>query len=361
MPVNKNAMTRYAFLDKLLSDRRRNWSIQDMTDYLEERLSEMGMEGVSRRQVEKDLRYLEYESPFDVEFERFKVDAPTSNGDGVYKKPCIRYADPTFSIFKQQLSDEERSMLASVLSTLGSFKGLPNFEWLEGLASKLQIKEQATILSISNNIAADSTLLADLYGAISNKEVIKLHYHTFTDTATKKVLLSPYLLKEYNHRWYLLGSPFDSTRVLSFPLDRIDKVERVGGKTYKEAPDDLLERYDDIIGITYDETKPVERITFWVSDKSAAYVKTKPIHDSQRLLKGTSEAALRQTYPGLSQGAFFTIDCRENYELIRELMMFGPDLLVLSPTDLSNKIKHIVADMHKAYDLLAKIGFANKI
>ena len=78
-------MTRYALLDHLLQDRRRNWSIQDMTDYLAKHLPEYGSEPVTRRMVEKDLQYLEYDSPFDVEFDRFKVDAPTRSGDGVYK------------------------------------------------------------------------------------------------------------------------------------------------------------------------------------------------------------------------------------------------------------------------------------
>ncbi len=114
MPANKNAMTRYALLDHLLQDRRKNWSIQDMTDYLAEHLPEYGSEPVTRRMVEKDLQYLEYDSPFEVEFERFKVDAPTKSGDGVYKKPCLRYADSTFSIFHKALSEDERSLLASV-------------------------------------------------------------------------------------------------------------------------------------------------------------------------------------------------------------------------------------------------------
>ena len=61
-------MTRYALLDHLLQDRRKNWSIQDMTDYLAEHLPEYGSEPVTRRMVEKDLQYLEYDSPFEVEF-----------------------------------------------------------------------------------------------------------------------------------------------------------------------------------------------------------------------------------------------------------------------------------------------------
>lgn len=225
-------MTRYALLDHLLQDRRKNWSIQDMTDYLAEHLPEYGSEPVTRRMVEKDLQYLEYDSPFEVEFERFKVDAPTKSGDGVYRKPCLRYADPTFSIFHKALSEDERSLLASVLSTLGSFKGQPNFEWLEDLAERLNIKQQPEIISMSKNIEDNSTMLAELYRAISSKAVINLYYHTFEDDNERTVELSPYLLKEYNNRWYLLASPFDSDRILSFALDRINRVEYTSGHKY---------------------------------------------------------------------------------------------------------------------------------
>lgn len=121
----------------------------------------------------------------------------------MYKKPCLRYADPTFSIFHKALSEDECSLLASVLSTLGSFKGQPNFEWLEDLAERLNVKEQPEIISTSKNIQENSTMLAELYRAISSKAVIKLFYHTFNDENERSVELSPYLLKEYNNRWYL--------------------------------------------------------------------------------------------------------------------------------------------------------------
>lgn len=341
MPANKNAMTRYALLDHLLQDRRRNWSIQDMTDYLATHLPEYGCEPVTRRMVEKDLQYLEYDSPFDVEFERFKVDAPTKTGDGVYKKPCLRYADPTFSIFHKALSDDERSLLASVLSTLGSFKGQPNFEWLEDLAERLNIKAQPEIISMSKNISENSTLLAELYRAISSKAVINLFYHTFSDNAEKSVELSPYLLKEYNNRWFLLASPFDSDRILSFALDRIDKVEYTSGNSYKESSDDFNERYEDIVGITFYEDKPIERILLWVSDKSKNYVNTKPIHGSQRHLSAIEQEKWHSMYPQFSSGDFYTIDCIENYELIRELSSFGAELIVISPSHISKKIYEV--------------------
>lgn len=350
MPVNKNALTRYALLDKLLSNRRKAYSIQDMTDYLEEELPKYGQSPVTKRQVEKDLNYLEFDSPFDVEFERFKVDAPNKSGDGVYKKPCIRYLDPSFSIFKKELSDEERSLLSSVLSTLGSFKGIPNFEWLEAMAHKFNLDDQQTILSMSKNISENSTMLAELYSAINAKAAITLSYHKFSDSEIRVVDVSPYMLKEYNRRWYLLCSPFDSNQILTFALDRIDKIEYAQGLAYKPSPEDFLERYEDIIGVTYYEDNALERITFWVAASSKDYMTTKPIHDSMRKIKGKETEQLARKYPNLPAGGeFFSIDCKENYELIRELTSFGANLIVLSPQHIVQKVVKVAKEMVDLY------------
>jgi len=352
MPLNKKALTRIALLDRLLSNHRRSYSIQDLTDYLAEELPNYGQEPVSRRCVEKDILYLEFESPFDVEFERYKIVAPTKSGDGFYQKPCIRYADPSFSIFKKSLSEDELSLLASVLSTLGSFKGQPNFEWLDALAQKLHVEELPEIISMSKNISENSTLLAELFAAISSKSPINLHYHKFDSDETKTIVLSPYLLKEYNCRWYLLASPYDSDRVLSFALDRIDGFDFARGLVFKPAKEDFTERYEDIIGITYYEDKPVEEILFWVSENSAPYILTKPIHGSMRHLKGDRALALKAKYPSLPNGEYFAIECIENYELIRELTTYGANLIVLSPSHISNAVASIAEKMNARYKAL---------
>ena len=40
----------------------------------------------------------------------------------------------------------------------------------------------------------------------------------------------------------------------------------------------------------------------------------------------------------LSGGMFFRIDCKENYELIRELSSFGENLIVVEPSIIQEKI-----------------------
>ena len=90
--------------------------------------------------------------------------------------------------------------------------------------------------------------------------------------------------------------------------------------------------------MTFDEDAPLQEIIFWISDKSKDYVITKPIHGSQKTLKREKDSYLRRVYPKLKNGKFFQIECRENYELIRELISFGPELLVLSPINIKNQI-----------------------
>ena len=115
---------------------------------------------------------------------------------------------------------------------------------------------------------------------------------------------------------------------------------------------DLNERFEDIIGVTLYEDRPVQTIVFWVSDYSKDYVATKPLHESQRNIRNEREEELRQQYPKLEGGRFFSIECIENYELIRELTSFGKDLLVLSPTDIQQKVRDYIASQFQAYHSL---------
>ena len=225
MPANKNALTRIVLLDKLLADRYHAYSIQDMTDYLERELPKYGQaDGVSKRCVEKDLEYLEYNFPVLIEFERYTIDAFSTTTNKVYKKRCIRYSDPTFSIFNDKLTDEEKGLLTTALSTIGSFEGLDGFGWLNDLSKRLGLVEQRPIIQMSKNLIENRTLIAELFSAIQAQSVVRLTYRVFNTSEHREVIISPYLLKEYNRRWYLIGAAYDTGKILNFALDRIEKI-----------------------------------------------------------------------------------------------------------------------------------------
>ena len=350
MPANKNSLTRIVLLDKLLADRYHSYSIQDMTDTLNRELPGYGQRnGVSKRCVEKDLEYLEKNFPVPVELERYTVEAHSMTSDRIYRKRCLRYADPTFSIFKDKLSEEEKGLLAAALSTIGSFDGLDTFGWLNDFSRRLGLVEQEPIIHISQNLLGDKTLMAEAFTAIRAKSVIRITYRKFNDSRKGKVILSPYLLKEYNRRWYIVGAAHDTGKVLNFALDRVVNIEIMPGYEYRPAPDDLTERYEDIIGITYNENSPLHEILFWVSDISAPYIRTKPLHGSQKELKRKRLEEVRNRHGLPPGGAFFSIECRENFELIRELTGFI-DLKVLEPQPIVDAVKERVRRLYENYN-----------
>ena len=341
MPTNKNALIRYKYLDKLLSDYHHFYDIHDLTEKVNDMLYEDGFSEVTQRCIEKDLNTLEY-APFSAPIERF-----TKNG-----KRCIAYSKRSFSIFTKELSDEEAILLREVLNTIGQFDGLDNFKWLDDFKIGLGLEERRQIISFSNNpYLQNSNLLGTLFDQISNKVVIRLSYHTFNDETIRSIDFHPYLLKQYNERWFLLGAADSDQKILNFALDRIDKVEPLPEKKYIECPDDIFERFENIVGVTLYEERQVEHIVCWVSEASKGYVNTKPIHESYTPFKGEKENQLHKQYPKLDGGLFFSIDCIPNFELIRELCSFGGNLIVLSPESIREDIMNrLIAHLEQYQD-----------
>ena len=336
--VKKNAIMRYKILDSLLSNRNRYYSISELLEKVNEALELDGMEPVSRRCIEKDLNTLEC-APYEATIERVWY----------HGKKCIRYAEEGFSIFTKKLTEEEENLLSEVLNTIGQFDGLDTFEWLDSLKKRLDIKEHRRIIQFDSNPYFEGrNLIGSLFTAISNKQVLALKYHTFKDPQVKEVVVYPYLLKEYNNRWFLIVGVEDGT-ILNFALDRIDDFKPMPHIDYIEPDEDLESRFDDIVGVTLFKDKPTEDILLWVNEEGFQYVKTKPLHGSQRDVKGEEDKTMREKYPALQGGRFFRLQCILNYELEQLLMSKMNQLVVLEPATLKDSLINRIKKMDSLY------------
>ena len=336
--VKKNAIMRYKILDSLLSNRNRYYSISELLEKVNEALELDGMEPVSRRCIEKDLNTLEC-APYEAVIERVWY----------HGKKCIRYAEEGFSIFTKKLTEEEENLLSEVLNTIGQFDGLDTFEWLDSLKKRLDIKEHRRIIQFDSNPYFEGrNLIGSLFTAISNKQVLALKYHTFKDPQVKEVVVYPYLLKEYNNRWFLIVGVEDGT-ILNFALDRIDDFKPMPHIDYIEPDEDLESRFDDIVGVTLFKDKPTEDILLWVNEEGFQYVKTKPLHGSQRDVKGEEDKTMREKYPALQGGRFFRLQCILNYELEQLLMSKMNQLVVLEPATLKDSLINRIKKMNSLY------------
>lgn len=345
MPSNKNAVSRYKFIDELLSDRHHYYDIHDITDMCNEKLIKMGQQPVSQRSIEMDINYLEY-APFFANIERFRYEG----------KRCIRYSDPSFSIFTKKLSNDEKKLLCEVLNTLGQFEGLVNFEWLNRFKMGLGLNEQKKIISFSNNpYLKNSNLLGALFEVISNENVILLRYHTFTDSLIKEILFHPYLLKQYNNRWFLFGAANMDKAILNFALDRIDGFEIKPELKYYESPVDIEEQFEDIVGVTLPKEGKIKTVVFWISDYDYNYIITKPIHGSQKFINNREEEiSYREKYTLPEKGHLVKLECIVNYELKRELISYFDKVIVLEPEELRDELFATIKRMHEKYSSVRK-------
>lgn len=338
MPANKNAVIRYQILDELLSDRHHYYTRKDLCEKCNIKLAEKGYPEVSKRTIEFDLHDI------DNEFEDMAIDWDFVK-DG---KHIIRYEDQSKSIFTKKLSDEETQFLNEVLNTLGQFSGLDSFEWLDALQTRLKQSstkagcpqdKSHTIISFSknpylNNEAGSqvSNALAGLFSAIANKVVVNVEYRKFGQEESAFYNVYPYLLKQYNDRWYLICQLVNAERdfLMNLPLDRIFAFHEMPEISYKECYCDIDERFEDIVGVTYFENVDMESITFAVSKEKTPYILTKPIHGSQVLLPETEQRNLQSKYPELCNYIFFRVDCIPNNELKEVFFSFDKDIIVLN-------------------------------
>lgn len=252
MATNKNALWRLKLLDELLSS---EWlTVKGLTERINHRLSDecraLGLESedltVSERCIRADIHYLEHRSPWvtmgisdeDTEGDEtliareWEVLPNPEREDKAISLRKYHYRKEGFSIFMPKLSVAEQDLLRAAISIIGQFDGLPIFQGLEKLRKSLELEPKEKIISISHNPLADSSILGELYQAISSKSAIDLRYHLFSSPEDiKSINFHPYLLKEYNGRWYVIGAADSDMKMLNFALDRICSITPLKAKT----------------------------------------------------------------------------------------------------------------------------------
>ena len=346
MPTNKNAIPRYYYLDELLSDVHHYYDIHDLTERVNRHLVDDGLEAVGERCIQKDLKDLEY-TPFWVELDRSTIDG----------KHVIRYADPCYTIFSKKLTEDEKNLLSEVLSTLGQFDGLDNFEWLEKLRNRLGIKERPRIISFSSNPDLKGRdLLGRLFSAIAAKVPIKIQYRKFDAVReSPAIIVHPYLLKQHNNRWFLFCGADKDDFLITYSLDRIVSFEPLPTHPFKECTTDLEERFDNIVGVTLPrdpktgKTPDPEDVLLWVSDEELPYITTKPIYPYQHLVPKEMDGKYRTLYPALTSGRFIEMNIIPNRELLQAIAAYFDGVEILQPASLRKQFADYVNEMYKRY------------
>jgi predicted DNA-binding transcriptional regulator YafY len=335
MPVNRNALIRYRTIDKCLQNRRRKWTIEDLIEACNDALFEYDgiQQPISMRTIRMDLNAMRSNS--------LSYNAPII----VVDKKYYTYEDADYSITNIPLTTQDLDILKEVSGLLHQFKGFSHFTDMNAMIHKLddtiyseQTHKPAVIDFERNELLKGLEHIDIIHKAITNEKVLSITYQSFTAREAQEMLFSPYLLKEYRNRWFVLGIKGQKQDILNLALDRIVSITINDKELYKHHKQfNAHEYFEPIIGVTRNNNMRPVHVTFRANNTHAPYIKTKPLHASQTII----EQARTSTT--------FQIEVIPNLELERELLSFGDGVQVLAPASLVRAISKRVATMNAMY------------
>lgn len=329
MAQNKNAQIRYKALDKCFSNQYKKFYINDLIDYCSHILSEHYAQEttVSRRQIFDDMDFMKSEAGFDAPIESLK--------DG--RKVFYRYSDPEFTILRKPLNPAEMVSLQEALETLSRMNNIPGFDWVNSLQTKLksglnQEKQSQQIISFEENeFLKGLEFLNPLYQFIVNQQCLSITYQGFIADRENVFTVSPYYLKQYNNRWFLFGHNHQVEKIQNLALDRMINLDPCK-EVYKACSIDFTEYFEDIIGVSNDIDKEPKKVLIELSKSILPYIKSKPIHGSQKIKDNILE-----------------INVKLNYELVATLLSFGDQVKVIHPTSLVDQLREKIRMLNSFY------------
>ncbi len=296
------------------------------------------MEEVSLRTVQMDLQAM-------MEDTRLNYCAPIEY-DTVQK--AYRYTDTTYSIQRFGLREHEIQALKfyaarmQIYSKYGMFSDFSNAiqKIVEGVsirhALKKETRPELVVQTDTSAHFAGSEFLSIIVQAIEEGFCVEFDYKKYSDVSEKKRIVAPYLLKEYKNRWYILGVELNAGKVQTFALDRISTLILNAKHPKGLVAFDPEHYFKYAFGITTPDKK-VKRIVLEFLASQAPYIKSLPIHPTQKIILETTKFLKIE------------IEVIPSYELYEFILGKTPEVRVISPTGIAKIIKNALETGIKAY------------
>lgn len=209
----------------------------------------------------------------------------------------------------------------------------------------------ATLLS-ENKDMSDKILLEDipsgrmyldeLLAAMREEAVVRLSYRNFSGRGYDDLDVEPLCVKLFKRRWYVLTRLTGSGKLRIFALDRITSLAKTGRKyVYPSdfSPAEFFAPYFGIIALTGE--KP-ETIRLRVFDELKGYLKSLPLHHSQRIVE---EADNHMD---------ITVKVAPTFDFVQEILSHREQMEVIAPVSLRIELLDLIMKMRNRYSYVEK-------
>ena len=179
---------------------------------------------------------------------------------------------------------------------------------------------------------AGSIFLPDLHEAIERRRVVKMKYHSL-NKAPYECMLSPYCLRFTQGNAYVVGFSSHHSQVRTFALDRICYTQQLPQRFIRPSDFNAAVYFQHSYGAFGGDDISPERVEIHCNEWLASYLRQRPLHPSQQ-----------ETSPET-----FTLCVAPTKDFISALLSFGPNLEVIAPSALRERLRALAAKVVETY------------
>lgn len=312
MPKNKSFDDRKKILNEVFRSTR-SYTLEELIERVTDKL---GM-SISKKTIQNDIKAI-------------REEALQKGAELVCINSRYTYEPKNFNLFEVKVDPASIDKIKLAASILKQIPGLDIHEELNEVFQKLEMRaseiddEPEIIQFDTRPDYIGAKYLAELLEAIKGETVIAFDYQPFIHSQPMHIVLHPYLLKEYNNRWFVIGLP-EHLRILGQYDFHVYGLERIKGKIkpeakieyYRHHKFDAATYYKNIIGVTIPKNAVVENVVLRFKIPRAYYVETNPLHPSQQLIESSNTHKT------------FSFALIKNPELESLILSYGKDVEIL--------------------------------
>ncbi len=260
-----------------------------------------------------------------------------NDGNPLPRSTFSRYREAIEQMFGIEICCDHNNNYAYYIKDTAIMDGDSLKHWMlntltvgDVLANSVSIKH----CIILENVPAGECFLSTLLSSIKRHLKLKVVYCRFEKEA-REVELCPYAIKLWHQRWYLLAD--NGKHMSTYSLDRMKEVRMLNEEFEPNDDFDAATYLADYYGVLADNT-PKENVRIRVYGVKVNYLRTLPLHTSQREVNHTKEYT------------DFDLAIRPTADFLDALMAYGDSIEVLEPASVRRQIKQRFADALKHYE-----------
>ena len=188
------------------------------------------------------------------------------------------------------------------------------------------------------DIPCGNEYLTTIVQAMKENLKLKVVRQSFGQESPSTILIEPYGIKVFKKRWYLVGMPHSKESTMTYAFDRILQVELTNEHFDMPEDFDMSMLYHNSYGILVQPDEyDVETVHLKVSAKHRHYLRTLPLHHSQK------EIEKHEKY------SIFTVKVYPTLDFIQEILSYGDEVEVVSPKWVREDVASYARNLYKMY------------